>query len=159
MSNLALSLCDCERFAEAAEVIAAHDPLYRQQRGARWRVKESVLRGRVACGLGRSDEAEELFRAARDGALALEDYFSAALASLDLATLYLEQRRLPELREVASLLAPALDAHDLRQEAIAALLLFTRAAFAEELTVEAVRRLRWSLESGGRTATQPAPAS
>jgi ATP/maltotriose-dependent transcriptional regulator MalT len=156
ISNLALALCDADRFAEAAGVIAAHEELYRHQESPRTLVKESVLRGRVAHGLGQVDRAECLFRDARDRAMEQRDFFSASLASLDLATLFLEQGRSHELREVAALLGPVFEAHDLRQEATAALLLFTRAALSDEITVEMVRRLRWKLEVGGRAGAQAA---
>lgn len=160
VGNVALCLCDSERYEEAAAAIAAHEALFRQQRWSpRWRAKEALLRGRVAGGLGRMDEAEAFFREARDGALALEDYLGAAIASLDLAALYVAQRRLAEVREIAGHLVPTLEAYDLRQEAMAALLLFTRAAINEELTVEMVLRLRWSLEVGGHAAEQPASIS
>lgn len=156
IGNLALALCDAERFAEAAELIAAHEALYRRHESPRWLVKESVLRGRIAHGLGRAQEAEGLFRDARDRAMEQRDFFSASLASLELATLFLEQGRSRELREVAALLGPVFEAHDLRQEATAALLLFTRAALSEEISAETVRRLRWKLEVGGRAGAQPA---
>lgn len=159
LSNLALALCDAGRFAEASAVIAAHEPLYRRHDSPRWRVKEGVLRGRIAHGLGRARQAERLFRAARERAMEQRDFFTASLASLELATLFLEEGRSHELREVAALLGPVFEAHDLRQEATAALLLFTRAALSEEITAETVRRLRWKIEVGGRAGTHAAAAA
>ncbi|HEX6203906.1 MAG TPA: hypothetical protein VF100_12960, partial [Thermoanaerobaculia bacterium] len=115
-----------------------------------------VVRGRIAYGLGRFPEAERLFRDARESAMEQRDFFTAALASLELAALFLEQGRTQELRRMAAVLAPVLEAHDLRQEATAALLLFARAALSEGLTAEAVRRLRWKIEVGGRAGALPA---
>lgn len=158
VGNLALALCDAGSFDEAAELMTAHERLYRQHESPRWLVKENVLRGRIAHGLGRERQAERLFRDARDQAMEQRDFFSASLASLELATLFLEQGRSHELREVAALLGPVFEAHDLRQEATAALLLFTRAALSEEITAETVRRLRWKLEVAGRAGV-PAPAA
>jgi tetratricopeptide (TPR) repeat protein len=159
VGNLALVLCDAQRFTEAAELIAAKEPLFAAQQGLRWRARQGVLRGRIAHGTGRLDEAERLFVEVREGAMARRDFFSAALASLELATLYLEQGRMREVREVAAVVGAVFEAHDLRSETAAALLLFTRAARTDRLTAEMVRRLRWKLEVGGRAAAAPPPAS
>lgn len=159
VSNLALALCDAERFAEAAELIAAKEPLFAAQQGARWRARQGVLRGRIAHGVGSLDQAERLFVEVREGAIRHGDFFSAALASLELATLYLEQGRTRELREVAAVVGAVFQAHDLRRESAAALLLFTRAVRSDRLTAAMVRRLRWKLEVGGRAAAAAPPAS
>lgn len=157
VGNLALALCDAGHFAEAAALVDEH-PGFRGEATPRWRVKESVVRGRVALGLGRVGEAESLFRDAHGSAVEQGDSFAAALTALELVALFLEQGRTRELREMTAVLAPVFEAHDLRQEATAALLLFTRAALSEGLTAEAVRRLRWKIEVGGRAGVPP-PAS
>lgn len=155
VGNLALALCDAGRFAEAAALVAEH-PEFGLEATPRWQVREQVVCGRIAYGLGRLAEAERLFGDARERALEQRDFFTAALASLELAALFLEQGRTRELRRVASVLVPVLEAHDLRTEAAAALLLFARAALSEGLTAEAVRRLRWKIEVGGRAGALPA---
>lgn len=154
VNNLALALCDAERFPEAAAQVAGHEG-FGDGRCQRWHLREHVLRGRIAHGLGRLEEAERRFAAVRDTAMEQRDFFTAALASLELATLFLEQGRTRELRRAAAVLGPVFEAHDLRPQATAALLLFTRAACSEELTAETVRRLRWKIEVGGRAGVPP----
>lgn len=154
VNNLALALCDAERFPEAAALVGGHEA-FGDGRSPRWQLREHVLRGRIAHGLGRLKEAERQFAEVRDMAMERRDFFTAALAALELATLYVEQGRTRELRQVAAILGPVFEAHDLRPQATAALLLFTRAALSEGLTAEAVRRLRWKIEVGGRAGVPP----
>ncbi len=152
-SNLALALCDLERFAEADELVRRHEPLYRERLrdGAALPLKHQ-LDGRIAWGCSRLGEAEELLLRSRNGFLEQRRNLSAAILSLDLTALYLEQGRTIEAKRMARLMEFVFAAQDVPQHALAALLVFQKAVLAETMTAEAVRHLRWQLEVGARPA-------
>ena len=146
IGSLSLHLCDAGRFAEAEEMVAAHAGLL-DVAGDRWlELRMMLLRGRVAHGLGRVEEAERLFLVARDGHLEQRQGFDVALVSLDLASLYLEQGRTAELKRAARLMQPLFEARDVHREALAALILFEQAALAERVTEDTIQGLRRYLE-------------
>lgn len=104
------------------------------------------LASRIAAGLGRRQEAI-------DGLIAVERDFrergkpyDAALASLDLAVLYLEDGRSPEVAVLAAQMAWIFSRRDVHRETLAALKLFRDAAEQETLTAEIARRIRDELE-------------
>jgi hypothetical protein len=148
--NLGLYLLELERHREAAELLAAHRE--RLQAAAMWRWPNVlILRGRAALVAGRPGEAEELFLAARDDLAERGDAVRAAVASLDLALLYLARGRTVELRRMARAMETVFASEDLHEEAMAAMLLFRQAVAAETLTVESLRSWRRRLEvAGGR---------
>ena len=67
--------------------------------------------------------------------------YDAALASLELAALYLEDERTAEVRDLAREMAPIFQAQGVHREALAALRLFRQAAEREAVTLEMARRL------------------
>jgi hypothetical protein len=110
-----------------------------------------ALRGRIALEQDRPAEAERLFLAARTELVRRGDAVRAAVASLDLALLYLVQGKTAELRRMARLMGQVFEAEDLHEEAMATVVLFQQAVAAESLTVEALRAWRRQLETGGRS--------
>jgi len=146
VSNRALCLCDLGRYREAAALVAAHRDLYAAA-GDDWsRLRLCWLEGRIAHGLGEA-VAEERLQAASRGFLAAGNDFNAALVSLDLALLYLEQGRMEELEALAVGLSTAFAARSMAQGEMASLLLFRQAVAARQVTAEAIRGLRTYLES------------
>jgi hypothetical protein len=109
-------------------------------------LRMKVLRGRIAHGLGRSDEAERLLLAARQGYLDRELGYDAALVTLDLALLYLDQGRTAELKDAARLMQPIFEVRNVHRQALAALMLFEQAAAAEKVTEQTIHGLRRYLE-------------
>jgi hypothetical protein len=67
--------------------------------------------------------------------------YDAALVALDLALLYLRQGRTAEVKRLARQMIPIFQAQDVHREALAALVLFQKAARREEVTVEQLLRL------------------
>ena len=67
--------------------------------------------------------------------------YDAALATLELAALYLEQRRTWEVKTLARQMAPIFHAQGVHREALAALRLFCEAAEKEAATVELALRV------------------
>lgn len=152
--NLALVLCDERRYRNAERLLGEHEAVYRSQEDAWWRPLERFLRGRIAAGLGRADEAEAAFLAARDEYAQAGDGIEAALVSLDLALLYLEQGRTAELKQVARLMQDLFAAEGLGDRALAALALFQQAVAAETVTVAAIRTWRRQIERAGRAGSE-----
>jgi tetratricopeptide (TPR) repeat protein len=132
-------LADClaaaGRFMEARGVLIRARRLYRRysdgwtQSHLRW------LRGRIALGFGQAAEAESELLGAREGFLAVEAGFEAALVTLELAPLYLRQERTAELRALLAAAAGTFAARGTGRELRAAMAFHRQ---AEE--IEAARR-------------------
>ncbi len=99
------------------------------------------LEGRIARGLGKLDEAEKLFARMRDEFVERGIAYDAALASLDLASVYAQQGRTGEMKALAEEMVPIFRSRDVHREATAALLIFQKAAKAESVTLQMVRDL------------------
>ncbi len=92
-------------------------------------------------------EAEGVLRQVREEFIAQGIGYDAALVSLDLALLFLRQGRVGEVKALAAELLPIFGAHDVHREALAALLLFERAAQAELVTLHLLSEVRGALEA------------
>ena len=151
-----LSLCNLERYDEAAAVLDAEVAVFEAIEDPWTALLLRGLRGRIAFGRGDLGAAREAFTSVRDGALLLDRGYDAALASLDLALVALEGGRDAELRTIAAGLVAAFEARDVGREALAALALFQRAAAAGELTASLVARVRRRFEEAGSRRRQAA---
>jgi len=89
---------------------------------------------KVAASTGQPAAAEEAFLEVRAAFLQDSLAFDAALISLDLAALYLEQERVAETKRLAAEILPVFRSREVYREALAALLVFQRAAEVEQLT-------------------------
>ena len=134
--NLIDDLAEAGQFLEAHKLLLKARPLYQRFQNAWTQNRLRWVEGRIARGLGHTGQAEALFLAARTGFLAEDAAYDTALVSLDLSSLYAEQRRLPELKRLAEEMLPIFQAQDVHREALAALQLFQEAARQQELTVE-----------------------
>lgn len=101
---------------------------------------------RIAMGLEQTGRAETLLREVRDGFLEEGIGYDAALVSLELATLLLEQNRVGETKDLAREMLRVFESLDIRREAFAALIMFHKAALQEQATVEMARDLVRSLQ-------------
>jgi tetratricopeptide (TPR) repeat protein len=137
--NLNVCRCHLSRFAEAeaglGELRELTAPAGEDRLRLRW------LEGRVDAGLGRPERAIEALSAARAGFGSLENRYSEALVSLELAGLYLEQGRTAEVKELVTEMALVFRDQGVHEEARKALALFRRAVELETVTLELVRRL------------------
>jgi tetratricopeptide (TPR) repeat protein len=104
-------------------------------------VRLSWTEARVAGDLGEAGEAERLFLVVRDAFAAKGINYDVALVSLELAALYTREERFAEVREVARALMPLFEAQDVHREALAALAVFTHAAFLDRVSTELLGRL------------------
>ncbi|HEV8577791.1 MAG TPA: hypothetical protein VGX68_01815 [Thermoanaerobaculia bacterium] len=133
--NLIGCLQDTGRSAEAAALMPE---AWRRMNEAGKRTDRLRLRwteGKVAASLGRPAEAEAAFLEVRQAFLADSLGFDAALISLDLATLYLQDGRSEETKRLAAEILPVFQSREVYREAAAALIVFQRAAEMEQLTL------------------------
>jgi tetratricopeptide (TPR) repeat protein len=99
------------------------------------------LAARVAAGVGRREEARRRFRQLGREFAAGRDAYDAALVSLDLAILDLEDGRLGEVRKLAEEMVWVLASQRLHREVLAALRLFFAAVQAGSADAELARRV------------------
>jgi tetratricopeptide (TPR) repeat protein len=145
-NNLAWYLCEAREYEEARKVKAAHEPLYERLTEPLLRWRGQWLDARIAKGLGKSEVAEARLLQVRQRFIDADIGFDAALVSLDLAVLYMEQGRSAEVKRLAEEMLPIFRSQDIHREALASLLLFHKAAQAEKVNLGMVRDLASYLE-------------
>jgi tetratricopeptide (TPR) repeat protein len=155
--NLALFLVEGGDARGASEALARHAEPLRREEMWDW-PQAQVIRGRIALSQGCAAVAEDLFLAARAEMIRKGDAVRAAVASFDLAVLYLAQGKTADLRRLARLMGSIFESAELESEALAAVVLFQRAVEAESVTEAAIRAWRRQLEVG-RPKRRPTPAS
>jgi tetratricopeptide (TPR) repeat protein len=104
------------------------------------------IQARVWAGLGRRDEAVAAFRQVQEELTSRNIPFDAALVSLELAVLWLDEGRTKEVKELALSMAWIFDSQEVHKEALAALTLFREAALKEAATAALTRRVLRFLE-------------
>jgi tetratricopeptide (TPR) repeat protein len=105
-------------------------------------VRRSWLEGVIAHRLGDAERAETALRRALDEYVAMPVPYYAALVSLDLCLLLLDQGRAREVTALAATLPPLFAAEGIRPEATAAVVLLHRAAARRRLDAALLDRLR-----------------
>ena len=140
--NRASALCALARAREAV-------PLVKEVRGIAERLRNEVdliktlwLEGNCLAGLGQKEEALAKLEQVRNEFEVRELPFDYALASLDVALLYREERRFLKIKKLADEMLEIFKAQQVHREAIGAVILFQEAVEKEQVTVELVRRLQ-----------------
>jgi tetratricopeptide (TPR) repeat protein len=139
--NLIDWLTDAGRILEAQGLMARSAEVYRAFPDAPTRLRRLWVQGKIARGLGRLAEAAQLFGQVREGWIALEIGYDAALAALDLAGVAAQLGRTEEVKRLAGEMLPIFRSRDVHREAVAALIVFQRAAASEQATQELVEQL------------------
>jgi transcriptional regulator with XRE-family HTH domain len=139
--NLAVNLCFLERPSEAESLLPGLWELAKELGQGLDLVRLRWLEGRVAAGLGRREEARVALEETLGEFTQREIAYDAALVSLELAVLSLEEGRTGEVKKLAREMAWIFQAQGVHREALAALRLFQEAAEQEAVTVEMARRL------------------
>jgi hypothetical protein len=104
-------------------------------------------------GQGRTAAAQAGLEQVRRKFADLEMPYDAALASLDLAALWLNTGRTAEVKELAIEMEAIFRAKNIHREALAALVLFWEAAKREAATLELVRGVIAEIETAKRSAS------
>jgi hypothetical protein len=140
-NNLAHSLVLCGRYPEASEMLTEVKRLANGNAcNDSDRVRATWLEARIAMA-GDPNLAESLLTEVRDGFVADDRQYEAAVISLDLLTLYLEQGRSGEAKELAFEVIPVFQSRSVHREALAALIALQRAFEMETATAELVREV------------------
>lgn len=150
--NLTDDLCHLERYAEAARLLPQVRDLAIDQANDLDLIRVVWLDARIAAGQGRLEDAVAGLTQVREDFAARELPYDAALASLDLAVLWLRAGRAAEVRELAVAMGWIFRAKGIHREALAALRLFCEAAKGERATVELARRVISDIERARRSA-------
>ncbi len=139
--NLIDDLAETGNFMQAQKLLVKARPLY-QQFSQPWSVNpRRWVEGKIARGLLQRTQAETLLVKARNGFLAEGTPYDVALVSLDLASLYAEQGRFPELKRVAEEMVPIFSSRQIHREALAALSYWRQAVEAETACLSLVTRV------------------
>jgi transcriptional regulator with XRE-family HTH domain len=104
------------------------------------------LEGRIAAGLGRRTQAQAALEQVQRDFVARDLAHDAALVSLELGALYLEEDRLEAVRTLAVEMTPVFTSRQIHREALAALRLFCAATERGEITLQLTQRLVRYLE-------------
>jgi transcriptional regulator with XRE-family HTH domain len=139
--NLLVDLCRLDRAAEAELGLAEVRELAQRLGEELELVRVVWLEGKVAVGMGRTAEAYAAFQQVRRVFTVRELAYDAALVSLELAVILLEQGRTAEVHVLARGMAWIFRAQGVHLETLAALRLFCEAVEREAATVELARRV------------------
>lgn len=121
--NLVGFLADCRRFRQAQRLLRLSRRVYFAEGDHVNLIKLRWLEGRIESGLGRLDLAEEAFTHVRRELETAGLEYHAALASLDLAAVWLRQGKTFETRCLVEELVATFRTRRIAREALAALLL------------------------------------
>jgi len=156
--NMTDDLCQLGRHAEAAALLPRVRELAIEQANELDLLRLVWLEARIDAGQGRTPAAQAGLEQVRRKFTDLKMPYDAALASLDLALLWLNTGRTAEVKELAVEMEATFRAKKIHREALAALVLFWEAAKRETATVELVRRVIAEIEKAKRSApTQERP--
>lgn len=132
--NLLSDLVEVGKAQEALDLLPEVQRVGREIGRPQDQIRLGWVEGLIQRELGGHEEAASKLLAAREAYIQHEDGFRAALVSLDLAKLYIAQGRTAETRRLAAEMQPIFVAKNIQREAIAALLVFQRAAEQEAAT-------------------------
>jgi tetratricopeptide (TPR) repeat protein len=125
--NLITFLADCGRFREAQRILRRIRQAYDAEGDRLNLIKLRWVEGKIAAGLGRLRRAEQFLLQARQDLETTGLHYHAALASLDLAAVWLSQGKTAETRTLVGELVANFQARRIAREALAALVLLKEA--------------------------------
>jgi len=132
--NLAYHLYSAGRYHQALALVPEVRALHKELGNAVDLVRFKWLEAKIAQGHGELDSAETAFCEVRDFFVEKKISHDVAQVSLDLATLYLRQGRIPELKKLTSEILALFLSLGIGREAIAALVLFQQAVKLEKVS-------------------------
>ena len=139
--NLIGCLVDSGRAEEAAALIPESIELI-EQVGKRTDVlRLRWIEGLAAASLGRTDRAERIFLDLIEAFTEDRLAYDVALVSLELSSLYSRQGRTADVKRLAAEMLPIFQSCEVHREALAALIVFQKAAEMEQLSVGLVEEV------------------
>jgi tetratricopeptide (TPR) repeat protein len=151
--NLVGFLADCGRFEEAQRLLQLSRPAYFAEGDRLNLIRLRWVEGRIAAGLAELGQAEEAFLYAHDEFEKIGLGYHVALVSLDLASVWLRQRKHAEARALIGQIAVSFRARRIAREALAALLLLKESLESERESLELLHSVRGFLQ---RLVSRPA---
>jgi tetratricopeptide (TPR) repeat protein len=148
--NLMLCLTAAGRYLEAKDLLPQIKDSFTREARPLDLLRLRWTEGKIALGLGRTEKAEEAFRAVQQEFLNRSMGYDAALVSLDLAVLLSQERRTSELKQLAAELMRVFESRDVHREAVAALIMFQKACEEERLTAQLAGRIATLLKEAKR---------
>jgi hypothetical protein len=139
--NLAVNLGFLDRFEEIEVLLPELRKLAAELGNEIDLIRLQWLEGRVAAGLGQRGEAVATLSHVRREFDSRALAYDAALVSLEMAVLHLEEGRTAEVKVLARRMAPVFQAQGVPQQAFAAFKLFRDAAEREAVSIELAGRL------------------
>jgi tetratricopeptide (TPR) repeat protein len=134
------------RIQEALELLRDIRPIYRRLGNRQDIIRLRWAEGELARDLNQPLLAENAFLEVRKDFIEGGVGFDAALVSMDLALLFLEQGRYHEVQRLALEMKPIFESRDIHREAVAALLVFCHATERKRLTAGLVREISQFLQ-------------
>ncbi|HEX2253042.1 MAG TPA: hypothetical protein VHQ65_07230 [Thermoanaerobaculia bacterium] len=145
--NMVFYLCDAGEHAEARRVFEDNRRLYGPSPERWMRLRVAWLEGKIARAHGEFPDAERLFRQVVAGFARAGTGYDSALASLDLAELYLASGQPGKLRAMVQGVEVILRSKELHREATGAVVLFKKALADELVSRNLLEHVRAYLES------------
>ena len=139
--NLAVNLCFLGRYGETRELLPSLGTLAARLGNDLDRLRVRWLEGRLLVGLGKKDEGIGTLFRVREELISRGVAFDAALVSIEMAVIYLEEQRTEEVKHLARQMASVFRLQGVHREALAALKLFRDAAECQTVTLELARKL------------------
>jgi transcriptional regulator with XRE-family HTH domain/ribosomal protein L20 len=139
--QVVLSLCGLGQYDRAEAELPALRKLSLELGNDLDLVRSLWMTARVAAGRGRTAEACKMLNQVRQDFAARRNAYDTALASLELAVLYLETERRAEARELARQMVWIFKSQAVHREALAALKIFCESARDETATAEQARKI------------------
>jgi tetratricopeptide (TPR) repeat protein len=151
----AKALWALQRYQEAAALLSEIRDLAEQLGNEMDFVRVLWLTAKVNAGQGRRTEAFAGLEQVRRELVARAIPYDAALSSLELAVLYLEEGRTREVQTLAREMAPIFQSQGIAREALASLAVFSEAAQRETATLDLVKRVMEEIVAARQSAPRP----
>jgi tetratricopeptide (TPR) repeat protein/DNA-binding XRE family transcriptional regulator len=151
--NRVVLLCHLGRHEEAHALLGEVERAARELANDLDLLRVRWLSGRVAGALGHRDEARSAFKEVASAFARRGSGYNAALVSLELAVLDLEEGRSSDVRHLAEEMLWIFSSRGVHREALAALKLFRQAVETETVTEELARRVLAYLERARQDPT------
>jgi tetratricopeptide (TPR) repeat protein len=141
LHNQVSFLVDCGRFREARALLWQNRADLERVSGWVTRLKLRWLEGQINAGLGDLDRAEQALLDVQEGFQKADLPYKAAIASLDLAVLWLRQGRADEAHDIVMKAAEVFTALKIHREGLAAVLLLRKAFETRVATTSLLERV------------------